>query len=78
MAETTLMKKTILRSRELSCPSCISKIERALTQKNGVGSATVLFSTGKIVVEHDPSVVTPDDLVSIVRKVGYEAKVAAF
>jgi copper chaperone len=35
--------KTILRSDELSCPSCISKIEKALKALPGVREATGAF-----------------------------------
>ena len=33
------MKKTLLRSQELSCPSCVAKIETALKALNGVADA---------------------------------------
>jgi copper chaperone CopZ len=70
--------KTILRSQELSCPSCVAKIEKALKALDGVEQATVHFNTGRIEVEYDPEEVETDALVSAVRSVGYEAKVAPF
>jgi copper chaperone CopZ len=70
--------KTVLRSQELSCPSCVAKIENALKGLNGVNEATVFFNTGRIVVEHDPHQANADDLVKTVRATGYEAKVSAF
>ena len=45
--------KTMLRSQDLTCPSCIAKIEKALARVEGVGHAEVHFASGKIVVEHD-------------------------
>ena len=45
--------KTILRSDDLSCPSCVPKIEKALGQINGVTDAKVHFATGRIEVEYD-------------------------
>ena len=48
------MKQTLLRSRELSCPSCVAKIETALKALNGVEDAKVYFNTGKIEIQHDP------------------------
>ncbi len=69
--------KTILRSQELSCPSCVAKIEKALKALDGVTEATVHFNTGRIVVEHDPVAVKGDQLVTAVRAAGYEAKIAA-
>jgi copper chaperone CopZ len=72
------MKKTLLRSQELSCPSCVAKIEGALKALNGVSDAKVFFNTGKIEVQHDPQIVQPDALVKAVKSVGYEAREAAF
>ncbi len=72
------MKKTLLRSQELSCPSCVAKIESALKALNGVSEAKVFFNTGKIEVQHDPQVVQPEELVRAVKSVGYEAREAAY
>lgn len=70
--------KTLLRSDELTCPSCISKIEKALGRLDGVTKATVHFSTGRIEVEHDADRVDPERLRKAVREVGYDTQVSAF
>lgn len=70
--------KTLLRSRELSCPSCVVKIEKALQAVDGVTTAKVHFTTGRIEVEHDPQRARPDDLVKAVQNAGYGAAVAGF
>ncbi|NPV65903.1 MAG: heavy-metal-associated domain-containing protein [Anaerolineae bacterium] len=70
--------KTILRSQELSCPSCVTKIEKALKALDGVTEARVFFNTGRIEVDHDAGTVKTDDLVKAVRAAGYEACVAPF
>lgn len=70
--------KTLLRSDELNCPSCISKIEKALGRLEGVTSAKVHFTTGRIEVEHDPERIKAERLLAAVREVGYEARVSAF
>jgi len=70
--------KTILRSQELSCPSCITKIEKALTGTEGVTSAKVHFNSGRIEVEHDAQKATAQKLVGVVRSLGYESKVSPF
>lgn len=69
--------KTILRSQELSCPSCVAKIEKALQALDGVEEAKVFFNTGRIEIKHQPEV-DSDRLVKAVRGVGYEAKVSPF
>lgn len=68
------MKNTILRSNELSCPSCITKIEKRLSGMPGVEDATVHFNTGRIEVVHDTEQTNQDQLVAAVAEVGYTAR----
>ena len=70
--------RTTLRSDELSCPSCIAKIEKSLKALPGVHSARVHFSAGRIEVVHDPEQAGTEQLVEAVRRVGYEARPSAF
>jgi len=72
------LTKTILRSDELSCPSCISNIESNLNNIEGIEEATVHFSTGRIEVAYDADMVSEQDLVEAVRQSGYESYVSAF
>jgi copper chaperone len=76
MSETN-SKKTVLRSNELTCPSCVAKIERALGGVHGVTSAKVHFNTGRIEVEHAPEV-SADALAGVVRSLGYATRVAPY
>ena len=70
--------KTLLRSQELTCPSCVAKIEKTLRALEGVEDAKVHFNTGRIEVVHDPQRIQPDALVKAVKSAGYAAKVAPF
>ena len=70
--------KTLLRSQELTCPSCVAKIEKALKALDGVQDARVHFNTGRIEVEHDPHTANQEALVKAVKAAGYEARVSAF
>ena len=72
------MKKTILRSQELTCPSCVAKIEKALKSVPGVAGAKVFFNSGRIEVQHDPAQAADEKLVNAIRSAGYEARVAPF
>jgi len=76
--EPNMAQKTILRSDELSCPSCVPKIEKALNALPGVEKAEVRFNSGKIEVQHDPAQSSVDALVAAIRDTGYEARPAAF
>jgi len=70
--------RTILRSKDFSCPSCVSKIETDLNRVDGVEQAKVHFSTGRIEVHHDADAVSVNDLVERVRKLGYESSPSPF
>lgn len=73
-----ILTKTILRSDELNCPSCVNNIESNLNNMMGIEEATVHFSTGRIEVEHDADQVSEEDLIEAVRQSGYESYVSAF
>ena len=75
---TQNIKTTTLRAKDLSCPSCIGKIEGALNAMNGVNKSEVKFNSGKILVEHDPSLARTSDLVKAVASAGYVAEPSAF
>jgi len=70
--------KTILRSDELSCPTCVDNIESNLNNTEGVSAAKVHFNTGRIEVEHDPETVSDEKLVKVIAQSGYEARVSQF
>lgn len=79
--ETTKQENTIttlLRSTELSCPSCISQIESVLNRMEGVEKATVHFASGRIEIDHDSERVSPEELADVVRKAGYETSVSPY
>jgi copper chaperone CopZ len=75
---TSPTRKTTLRAQDLTCPSCVAKIEKALKGVDGVSAADVHFTTGRISVVHDPSQANVDDLVGAVLKAGYTARPSAF
>jgi copper chaperone len=70
--------KTILRSEQLSCPSCIGNIESSLHKLDGVTTAKVHFNTGRIEIDHDENKISKEALVEAVRKTGYESAVSPY
>ncbi|WP_159298228.1 heavy-metal-associated domain-containing protein [Raoultella terrigena] len=77
MTTTTSTTTTTLRAEGFSCPSCVAKIEKQVGRLDGVESVKVHFATARVVVVHDPSVATIDDLVAAVAKAGYTARPTA-
>lgn len=70
------LTKTILRSDDLSCPSCVTAIEAALNRLDGVENARVHFATGRIEVAYDADVVNDQILIEVVRQTGHESRVS--
>lgn len=65
------MKKVVFLMEPFSCPSCIKKIEGALSRAKGVQQVKVLFHSSKIRVEFDESIVEANELQQLVEKLGY-------
>ncbi|MFD1671379.1 heavy-metal-associated domain-containing protein [Agrilactobacillus yilanensis] len=68
------MAKVTLKLGELTCPSCLTKIEQGLKQTDGVESVKVLFNAGKVKADYDASVTTPEALADVITGLGYEVK----
>jgi heavy metal translocating P-type ATPase len=58
------------------CPMCAEATRRVLAHTAGVRSVEVSFALGKGRIEYDPSVVTPDELIHRVERLGYHAALA--
>jgi len=55
----------------MSCSSCASRIERELSGKAGVKNAAVNFPLEELLLEYDPSLISPREVESILVKLGY-------
>lgn len=66
------MKTVIFKTEEFTCPSCIKKIEKALSKQKGVDLVTVLFNAGKVRVSYKEAFVTPAVLMNTLNKLGYQ------
>src|SRR3989304_10501863 len=66
------MEKIELSIKGMHCASCAQIIERALKEVAGVISASVNFAAEKAIVDIDPQRVSRDDLIKVVRDVGYD------
>ncbi len=68
------MKKVVLKLNDLSCPSCMSKIQKAVSQQPGVKDAVVMFNAGKVKAEVDEKLIALEKLSSIVNQLGYQVE----
>lgn len=75
---TATTTHTILRAEGFSCPSCVANIEKQVGRLDGVATVKVHFASARIEIDHDPALVSVDELVAAVAKAGYTARPAAF
>jgi len=66
------MAKAILQLGELTCPSCMTKIQKAVENQDGVSNVKVLFNAGKVRADFDESKTSADSLVQVITDLGYE------
>ena len=57
----------------MSCASCVRRVERALSEQEGVAEASVNFAAEKATVAYDPSATSPVEIVEAIRGAGYDA-----
>ncbi|MFC6323181.1 heavy-metal-associated domain-containing protein [Companilactobacillus baiquanensis] len=68
------MAKVVLQLGELTCPSCMTKIQKAVSNQDGVSDVKVMFNAGKVKANIDESKVTGEDLGKVITELGYEVK----
>ncbi|MCK4758928.1 MAG: cation transporter, partial [Candidatus Aminicenantes bacterium] len=76
-AAETKTKRIDLPILGMSCASCASTIQKSLSSLKGVDKANVNFATSKATVLYQPQLVKSEDLVSSVRKSGYNVGTAS-
>ncbi|KFJ04051.1 heavy-metal-associated domain-containing protein [Bifidobacterium subtile] len=68
------MQKAILRVGGMTCPSCLTTIQTALSKQNGVDEVNVLFNAGKVKALFDEKATDAQSLASIVSELGYSVE----
>ena len=59
----------------MTCASCVGRVERALSNHEGVEEASVNFASEEASVAYDPERTKPDELIRLIREAGYGADV---
>ena len=57
----------------MTCAACQAHVDRAVSKLNGVQSVAVNLLAGSMLVDYDPTQVTPDDICTAVDRAGYSA-----
>jgi copper chaperone len=68
------MEKANIYLEEVSCPSCVKKIESALTKVTGVESAKMYFHSSKVKVDYDEKKTSHHSLEKVIQDLGYVVK----
>ncbi|KAJ3209891.1 hypothetical protein HDU67_005834 [Dinochytrium kinnereticum] len=59
----------------MTCAGCTVKIEQALKRRRGISSVSISLLTNLAVIQHDPSLVGPRDIIAEITALGYTAEV---
>ena len=66
------MQKVMMKLGGMTCPSCLTKIEKAVENVNGTDQIKVLFNAGKLKFVMDANKTNIDDVKNAIEKMGYE------
>lgn len=65
------METVVYQLEDLTCPSCIKKIESALGKKKGVSEVKVSFNSSKVKVTMDPVMIDQIKVSLMLSQLGY-------
>ena len=70
------MSKATLQLEPLTCPSCLTKIDSAVKNLDGVekDSVNVMFNSSKVKLDFDESKIDIERIAQAITKLGYEVK----
>ena len=68
------MSQAVIQLGPVTCPSCIKKIEAAVSKIEGVETVKVLFNSSKVKAEFDGNKTSGNDISEIIQKLGYEVQ----
>lgn len=67
------MKKTF-QLEDLTCPSCVVKIKKGLSQLEGIQSVNVRFNSSKVDVTFDDHFVEDSEITKRLANIGFKTK----
>lgn len=66
------MKTKSIQLEELTCPSCIAKIESAVSKMDGVSEVKVMFNSSKVKATFDEGLTNEEQIKKTITNLGYE------
>jgi copper chaperone CopZ len=65
------MKKVMMKLDGLTCPSCLTKIQKSVESVDGTTDVKVFFNAGKVKFTLDPALASNDTVQENIEKMGY-------
>lgn len=65
--------KETIRISGMSCAACAARVEKVLNNLEGVKNAAVNLAVEKAVVEYDNNIISIEDIIDAIKKLGYDA-----
>ncbi|KAF2791740.1 heavy metal translocatin [Melanomma pulvis-pyrius CBS 109.77] len=72
---TAHMATTTLKVDGMTCGACTSAIETGFQGVEGVGNVSISLIMGRAVVQHDPEIISTDEVKEIIEDRGFDAEV---
>ena len=60
----------------MHCANCANTVGRNLKRMIGVDEASVSYASERAVINYDPKRVTPDEMIAMIKDLGYSAALA--
>lgn len=67
-----IVKTKSIQLEELTCPSCINKIEAAVGKMEGVSEVKVMFNSSKVKATFNEEITNEEQIKKIITNLGYE------
>ena len=68
------MSQAVIQLGPVTCPSCVKKIESAVSKIEGVRNVKVLFNSSKVKAEFDEKATSADAISETIHKLGYDVQ----
>lgn len=65
--------KETIRISGMSCAACAARVEKVLNNLEGIKNAAVNLAVEKAVVEYDKNIISIEDIIDAIKKLGYDA-----
>lgn len=66
------MKSQMMMLRNLNCPNCAAKLQKAAQALPGMSEAKVAFASGTLNVAYDPEKLSENEIRDLVRRFGVD------